>query len=379
MRLTCPNCGAQYEVPDAVIPAAGRDVQCSNCGDTWFQGPPSTSDDGQAAARPTDAAAPPAPRVSPRRPRSDNAPGVGTTGTAAATAPEATSEPDPLPETGAETDTESGLTGDGTRFEGADPYGAEPTDTARPERDEEPGSEPMSWPAPQDEAAEATTPPPEPLPRTEPAGRPQDWADEDAEDDENDLGPAPMSGARRRELDPSVRDVLREEAEHEAKVRARAGSGLESQPELGLSDPESETDRREREARARMARLRGKPAPAQDSGDDAAHAASRRDLLPDIEEINSSLRSRNRRVEDEAEYEDEDPAVRRNFRRAFTLPIFVAAIGALLYINAPRIAAQIPQTAPILRSYVGGVDQGRIWLDANVRELIAWIETRTAS
>lgn len=37
MRLTCPNCGAQYEVPDNVIPEAGRDVQCSNCGDTWFQ------------------------------------------------------------------------------------------------------------------------------------------------------------------------------------------------------------------------------------------------------------------------------------------------------------------------------------------------------
>jgi predicted Zn finger-like uncharacterized protein len=37
MRLTCPNCGAQYEVPDDVIPEEGRDVQCSNCGTTWFQ------------------------------------------------------------------------------------------------------------------------------------------------------------------------------------------------------------------------------------------------------------------------------------------------------------------------------------------------------
>jgi len=40
MRLICPNCGAQYEVPEDVIPQDGRDVQCSNCGDTWFQ--PST-------------------------------------------------------------------------------------------------------------------------------------------------------------------------------------------------------------------------------------------------------------------------------------------------------------------------------------------------
>lgn len=39
MRLICPNCGAQYEVEDSVIPDDGRDVQCSNCGHTWFQRP----------------------------------------------------------------------------------------------------------------------------------------------------------------------------------------------------------------------------------------------------------------------------------------------------------------------------------------------------
>lgn len=37
MRLICPNCDAQYEVPDNVIPPEGRDVQCSDCGNTWFQ------------------------------------------------------------------------------------------------------------------------------------------------------------------------------------------------------------------------------------------------------------------------------------------------------------------------------------------------------
>ena len=36
MRMICPNCGAQYEVDDNVIPDNGRDVQCSNCGHTWF-------------------------------------------------------------------------------------------------------------------------------------------------------------------------------------------------------------------------------------------------------------------------------------------------------------------------------------------------------
>ncbi|MEJ2035040.1 MAG: zinc-ribbon domain-containing protein, partial [Maritimibacter sp.] len=37
MRLICPNCGAQYEVDDRVIPENGRDVQCSACGHGWYQ------------------------------------------------------------------------------------------------------------------------------------------------------------------------------------------------------------------------------------------------------------------------------------------------------------------------------------------------------
>ena len=34
--IKCPNCNAQYEVPNDIIPATGRDVQCSNCSKTWF-------------------------------------------------------------------------------------------------------------------------------------------------------------------------------------------------------------------------------------------------------------------------------------------------------------------------------------------------------
>ncbi len=37
MRLLCPKCYEEYEVTDDVIPGEGRDVQCSNCGQTWFQ------------------------------------------------------------------------------------------------------------------------------------------------------------------------------------------------------------------------------------------------------------------------------------------------------------------------------------------------------
>lgn len=69
MRLTCPNCSAQYEVGDGVIPPGGRDVQCSACGTTWFQYPAEVAlrmraadldddeeddDDTPAAARPAE-------------------------------------------------------------------------------------------------------------------------------------------------------------------------------------------------------------------------------------------------------------------------------------------------------------------------------------
>lgn len=50
MRLTCPRCGAQYEIDETLIPAEGRSVQCSACDHVWDQ---------PAAPRPLDPAARP--------------------------------------------------------------------------------------------------------------------------------------------------------------------------------------------------------------------------------------------------------------------------------------------------------------------------------
>ena len=36
MRLTCPNCGAEYQVPEGMLPTAGRHVQCTVCHTRWF-------------------------------------------------------------------------------------------------------------------------------------------------------------------------------------------------------------------------------------------------------------------------------------------------------------------------------------------------------
>ena len=189
MRLVCPNCGAQYEVPDEVIPQDGRDVQCSNCGDTWFQNHPS-NDDGLAEE-------------------------LGE----ARVAPEVSNPPEPEPEPT-----------------------PEPPSATEPER---------------------STPPVQPAPR--------------------------------RELDPSVSDVLREEAAREAAARAREAGTLEEQPELGIGEPDDEISRRQREAGDRMARMRG-----EDPSEAKAAAAMRKSLIKRLpnrymnsvcQRVSSALRS----------------------------------------------------------------------------------------
>ena len=37
MRLVCPNCKANYEIPRQAVPIGGREVKCDSCGHSWFQ------------------------------------------------------------------------------------------------------------------------------------------------------------------------------------------------------------------------------------------------------------------------------------------------------------------------------------------------------
>lgn len=89
MRLVCPNCGAQYDVPLEVIPEAGRDVQCSNCGHTWFQKRVTQA----AAARPERAPKPTPEPVPEPTPQAELAPDL---------------EPDLDPDEGTDEDTDGG-------------------------------------------------------------------------------------------------------------------------------------------------------------------------------------------------------------------------------------------------------------------------------
>lgn len=273
MRLKCPSCGAQYEVPDDVIPEDGRDVQCSNCGNTWFQAPDLSA------------------------------------------SPEAIEDEAKAPK-------------DAVWHPEVD---ADIADRPSINQDATPGS---------------STPPNSP---------------------------------KRRELDPSIADILREEADIEARARRANAGGIEEQPDLGLQEPEDEAAKRARQAQERMRKLRGEDTEAAAAA--AASAAvtqrpkSRRDMLPDVEEINQTLRASNERREMrsvQADLEDDDEPT-GGFRRGFIYTILLFAVAAALYIYAPQLSESVPQVKVPLDSYVVMVDQGRAWLDTQIATLMSMI------
>ncbi|MGX9351272.1 zinc-ribbon domain-containing protein [Shimia sp. W99] len=350
MRLTCPNCGAQYEVPDDVIPLAGRDVQCSNCGDTWFQSHPEFE-----------------------TPQEDEPFALSEH------LPEEETEDENADDTPPFDEVEPPEISLGDEDEAPDAEGDGLLDEA--EEDWELESDPWeedAW-AEDTTAAEESTQDTETVPAKDDLRGDDDQTGDDTDADDTDADdaleeePPVPDAATRRGLDPAIADVLREEAEHEARVRA--AETLETQTELGLRAPETESDRHALQAKARMRRLRGLPTeedePSAPAEPMAQKAESRRELLPDIEEINSTLRGSS-----EASLSpNADPAVsseasrKRGFRIGFVIVLLLALLAILAYSKHQEIAAAYPPAAPYLESFVSGANNGRVWLDSQVTNL----------
>lgn len=329
MRLTCPNCNAQYEVDAAVIPDLGRDVQCSNCGQTWFQAGPLTP--------------------APEKERS-----------IAVIAPQDTPPDADLP-------AQEALAQSVDSFDGWDTDEAT-LSPAQPE-DDLPESSLEEADQPDDILAETMAPedapseiPPAPVQADAFgtgafAGR----STLNSEfDEEYEAAPPPPNQAARRSIGNDLLAVLREEAQREVQARKAEGSALETQPDLGLPETRPEPHPVEREAR-----LSG----FDEMSDEDAPRAARRDLLPDIEEINSTLRA----TSDRNQGLENDPALDRGkgsgFGRGFGMAIAVAAVGFLTYLGAPKLAVAVPALAPVLEGYTATVDGGRLWLDAKMNAL----------
>lgn len=316
MRLVCPNCGAQYAIAEDVIPPAGRDVQCSNCGHTWFQTP-----DGLMEAEPS---------VQPPAPVPSEAPSealVEDHFEEEVDLPESEDVHTPAPQGDAHED----------RFMEA---------TEETHHVDEPTFSPESEPE--------VVPEPEPAPEPEPEPE------------------APAPEPSQRGLDSSVADILREEAEFEQAARAAEHAPLETQTDMDLP-PEPATDQRGsrydglgNQPRERAAAI---TAAAAVSTAAAVDTETRRStLLPDIDEINSSLRPG--ADQSQAAGIDEMPRRKSGFRRGFIWIVALFLIAVLIYIFAPQISAALPQIEPALTAYVGWVDGLRLWLDAKVQGII---------
>ena len=349
----CPNCEAQYEVSDSVIPLHGRDVQCSNCGQTWFQTHPQSEPDAPAdeddADYGGDVNLPNAAAGAWDRDETD----------AARLEP----EPEPEPEPAAAP---------------SDPA-AEPDPQVAP-FPPDPDAPPPAGAGPDPDPARAAPDEPEDLSQVaaEPAAAAQD-ADAAA-------AAAPLE-PKRRSLDEAVLSVLREEAEREARAR-RAAGGVETQTDMNL--PVAEPSMRgnagldalpklrvQPQAESRVADLssatRHRPvedlsAPVAPEVPDApaAQRQSRRDRLPDIEEFSSSLQANGGKsaaaVADALQTEPR-PVRRSGFRTGFLLVIVLAVLVFGLYAAAPAVGSRFPAAVPLLDQFVATVDNGRVRVD----------------
>ncbi len=261
MRLVCPKCHALYEVDDSAIPQVGRDVQCSNCGHTWFQ-TPSRGD------------------TQPDETPSPDHPAEG--GPASDATPDAT----PGAQPGAQTDAQTDAAADRPAMPGDTPSGAgQEADDSRPapaaqaaddtgentgentgeSADDLPGDalEALRRALADDEAERATdgdadanrgeggsdrqeagqTPP-----RARDSATAADKATDKAPDDtDSDTGAGAAAsgatkgtspgGAAAARVDPSVFEILKREAAREKALRARdahsAEGGAEADPDMG--------------------------------------------------------------------------------------------------------------------------------------------------
>jgi predicted Zn finger-like uncharacterized protein len=273
MRLTCPNCGARYEVDDALIPPEGRDVQCSDCVTTWFQAGP------RAATTEPQAPRPPFPAPT------DAVPADAADTVAEAEFAEDTTVEPPPPEP-AQVDPAE-VVSDGPAPELEPGPESEVTIPREPEPDPEPAPAQASEPpAPPDMDGDPHEGPLTELPEHAESAT-QVVAENDLpepeEPDETEVASEPVG---RREIDPGVRDILRSQRRSARRAYDR-------------KRPIRSKHRR----KCRLMRHRTTPIlPADGAGLEdaedafvvgaasAAHAnGSRRDLLPDIEEINSTL------------------------------------------------------------------------------------------
>lgn len=266
MRLVCPNCDAQYDVPDDVIPDGGRDVQCSSCGHTWFEAGPLSDLGARTVMRP---------------------------------APSSKHDPDSI------ANADTGVTH--SVLPQISPIETETEDTPTP---------------------------------------------------------------KRPKLDPNVADILREEAAYESRLREQ--ETLEYQEEFPLDEPETNPET-ELDYTSDDALFENQViTPRTRSAD------TRKDVFPDIEEINSTLRSSAspRSTSGEQRPREQKKRNRVGFRIGFSFVLIFALIGLGFYVYAEDLKVQFPNGKGTIEAYVTWVDHKRQYIQMNVEAAVNWLKSQ---
>lgn len=209
--------------------------------------------------------------------------------------------------------------------------------------------------------------------------------DSNWDEDEPDLPPlteADLPPLRRPKLDDEMLAVLREEAEREAAARAEDAARLrritaQSAPAEGEADlqlaPRAHSGEIPPEAPApEEAEILEIPPETEPEAGEPPPAPPRRDLLPDIEQINSTLDGTPGMEFAAGEAMTAAASRRRGgFARGFAVALLICLLAAVVYLKAAPISRMIPAAEPALAGWVAGVDAARLQLDRFVRDLLA--------
>ena len=268
-----------------MIPAEGRDVQCSNCGTTWFQ---------------------PGLRSDRKLPMA-----------AATPAPPPVTEPAPPPP-------------------------------------------PPVAPAPEPEPEPAPEPAPDPAPEQEPAPEPQLEPKTEA---------APPTAPQRIEIDPAILAILRAEAEREARLRRGEPDPADVLAVVPVAQDKAASQ--DQDHPVATGGVSDALSARQVVDDDPVATPG---LLPDIDQINASLRDTGDRSDTEADASDIDtldkaPRRRKGARLGFLLALAITAGAVALYAKADLVGASVPTLAPALEVYAQAVDAARVRL----ADLARWL------
>lgn len=204
-----------------------------------------------------------------------------------------------------------------------------------------------------------------------------------ADDDHDDTTPSPVAGAAMsasgaapatRNIDASVLSVLREEAEREANARAMELPSMETQTEMGLQSGASRSDA---SVKSRISRMKGEAEAHSDAAESSPKAAAKREMLPKIETINSTLRatSEKRPGDGAAVAETMGSTEKRasGFGRGFVFAVLLIVVALMVYVLAPKLTRMLPALADPLGAYVVFVDGLRLTVDQLLQDVTARI------